>query len=100
MSRKLDFPTTMENLTHYYSLRYAPLEAGWTLEGWKHTVIGRKFTEIMVRVLEGVGIAPEGTFATARMLEDAATHLVNGGQQGLFTPMYLIVARKPLSVAA
>mmetsp|Transcript_30981 Transcript_30981/g.54344 ORF Transcript_30981/g.54344 Transcript_30981/m.54344 type:complete len:372 (-) Transcript_30981:44-1159(-) len=79
---------------------YAPLEAGWTIEGWKHTVIGRKFTEIMVRVLEGVGIAPEGTFATARMLEDAATHLVNGGQQGLFTPMYLIVARKPLSAAA
>mmetsp|Transcript_23272 Transcript_23272/g.32543 ORF Transcript_23272/g.32543 Transcript_23272/m.32543 type:complete len:248 (+) Transcript_23272:1-744(+) len=74
---------------------YRTLEADWTLDGWKHTVVGRKFTEIMVRVLETVGLAPEGSFATLQMLEDAATHLVKGGQQNLFTPMYLVVARKP-----
>mmetsp|Transcript_13137 Transcript_13137/g.25146 ORF Transcript_13137/g.25146 Transcript_13137/m.25146 type:complete len:373 (-) Transcript_13137:228-1346(-) len=74
---------------------YAPLEAGWTIEGWKHTVIGRKFTEIMVRTMEAVGIAPSGAYATAKMLEDAATHLVKGGQQDIFTPMYLVVGRKP-----
>jgi sterol 24-C-methyltransferase len=76
---------------------YQPLEAGWNLDGWKHTVIGRKFTEIMVRSLEAVGIAPKGSYATAKMLEDAATHLVKGGQQNLFTPMYLVIGRKPMN---
>jgi len=74
---------------------YHPLEAGWSIEGWKHTVVGRKITEIMVRVLEAAGVAPEGSFATAKMLEDAGTNLVKGGQQGIFTPMYLVVGRKP-----
>eukprot|EP00466_Bigelowiella_natans_P014819 jgi/Bigna1/66661/fgenesh1_pg.2_\ len=91
------------DLNHYAKEAYGPknipwyrtLEADWTLDGWKHTVVGRKFTEIMVRVLESIGIAAEGSFATLQMLEDAATHLVKGGQQDLFTPMYLVVARKP-----
>mmetsp|Transcript_1457 Transcript_1457/g.2070 ORF Transcript_1457/g.2070 Transcript_1457/m.2070 type:complete len:371 (-) Transcript_1457:210-1322(-) len=74
---------------------YGPLEAGWSIEGWKHTVVGRKITEILVRTLEAIGLAPQGAFATAKMLEDAATYLVMGGQQELFTPMYLVVARKP-----
>ncbi len=74
---------------------YQPLQAGWSLDGWKHTVIGRKFTEVMTWTMETLRIAPEGTYSTALMLEDAATHLVKGGEQNLFTPMYLIVARKP-----
>eukprot|EP00468_Gymnochlora_sp_CCMP2014_P012495 CAMPEP_0167758592 /NCGR_PEP_ID=MMETSP0110_2-20121227/10552_1 /TAXON_ID=629695 /ORGANISM="Gymnochlora sp., Strain CCMP2014" /LENGTH=346 /DNA_ID=CAMNT_0007644881 /DNA_START=125 /DNA_END=1165 /DNA_ORIENTATION=+ len=76
---------------------YAPLEAGWTIDGWKHTYVGRKITENLVRVMEAVGVAPEGSLDTALMLEDAARNLVAGGQQNLFTPMYLVIGRKPVA---
>jgi len=44
-----------------------------------------------------VGIAPGGTQKTADSLALAADCLVAGGQQKLFTPMYLMVGRKPES---
>lgn len=48
-------------------------------------------------LLEGIRIVPSGTRRTAESLGRAADALVEGGQKKLFTPMYLMVARKPVS---
>jgi sterol 24-C-methyltransferase len=59
------------------------------------TRIGRSVIHKFVGGLEMVGIAPVGTQKTADSLAVAADCLVAGGKEGLFTPMYLMVARKP-----
>jgi sterol 24-C-methyltransferase len=46
-------------------------------------------------VLEKVGIAPVGTKKTADALGTGAEALVAGARQKLFTPMYLMLGRKP-----
>ena len=57
---------------------------------------GRWAAHGAVGALEMVGLAPRGTRKTADSLAWAADCLVAGGKQKLFTPMYLMVARKPL----
>jgi sterol 24-C-methyltransferase len=42
-----------------------------------------------------IGLAPRGTQKTADSLALAADCLVAGGREKLFTPMYLMVGRKP-----
>ncbi|EEP79399.1 sterol 24-C-methyltransferase [Uncinocarpus reesii 1704] len=82
---------------------YAPLagefRAGGTL--WERltalrlTWMGRMAMSTLVGVLEGVRLAPPGTLDTLKVLSQGAEALVAGGREGLFTPMYLMVARKP-----
>jgi sterol 24-C-methyltransferase len=52
-------------------------------------------THKFVGVLEKIGVAPHGTQKTADSLALAADCLVAGAKEDLFTPMYLMVARKP-----
>ncbi|KAF2231643.1 putative sterol 24-c-methyltransferase [Viridothelium virens] len=59
------------------------------------TKVGRSSVHGFVGFLERFGIAPKGTQKTADSLAVAADCLVSGGQKKLFTPMYLMVARKP-----
>ena len=59
------------------------------------TKIGRLTMHNLIGGLERIGIAPKGTKKTADSLAVAADCLVAGGKQKLFTPMYLMVARKP-----
>jgi len=59
------------------------------------TKIGRGIIHRFVGALEKIGVAPEGTQKTADSLALAADNLVAGGREKLFTPMYLMVARKP-----
>jgi sterol 24-C-methyltransferase len=59
------------------------------------TKIGRSTASGALGLLEKVGIIPHGTAKTARSLELAADSLVAGGELKLFTPMYLMIARKP-----
>lgn len=59
------------------------------------TKIGRATVHRLVGALETIGIAPTGTQKTADSLALAADNLVAGGKDFLFTPMYLMVARKP-----
>lgn len=59
------------------------------------TRIGRFFVHNLVGGLERLGIAPKGTKKTADSLGVAADCLVAGGKEKLFTPMYLMIARKP-----
>lgn len=59
------------------------------------TRLGRMVVHNLVGGLEKVGIAPKGTKKTADSLAEAADCLVAGGKDKLFTPMYLMIARKP-----
>lgn len=59
------------------------------------TKIGRSLIHRLVGGLEWTGIAPKGTQKTADALAIAADNLVAGGRGKLFTPMYMMIARKP-----
>lgn len=61
------------------------------------TKIGRGAVHRLVGALEMVGIAPRGTQKTADSLAKAADALVAGGREKLFTPMYMMIAKKPLA---
>lgn len=56
---------------------------------------GRGLVHRFVGALETIGLMPRGTQKTADSLAVAADCLVAGGEKKLFTPMYLMVGRKP-----
>ncbi|MDE2850652.1 MAG: methyltransferase domain-containing protein [Acidobacteriota bacterium] len=56
---------------------------------------GRWFTARATSLLELMRIAPAGTGEAARILNVAADSLVEAGVAGIFTPSFLIHARKP-----
>ncbi|CAJ2507916.1 Uu.00g091020.m01.CDS01 [Anthostomella pinea] len=56
---------------------------------------GAMVTARLLGLLETVGIAPAGIKRTVDSMGEGADALVTGGKQGLFTPMYLMVGRKP-----
>jgi len=62
---------------------------------FRMTKFGRGVIHRFIGVLELLGIAPGGTQKTADSMALAADCLVAGGKKDLFTPMYLMVARKP-----
>lgn len=81
---------------------------------WRMSWSGKFVTHHALRLLEAVGLVPKGTWEVGETLKTAADALVKGGQQKvrrealhvsvlltgclqLFTPMYLVVARKPAS---
>jgi sterol 24-C-methyltransferase len=59
------------------------------------TTWGRAIAHNVAGFLETLGLAPAGTKKTADSLALAADCLVAGGREKLFTPMYLMVGRKP-----
>ncbi|TQS34327.1 hypothetical protein Golomagni_05294 [Golovinomyces magnicellulatus] len=82
---------------------YYPLAGDFSMMGsiWdfiviaRMTKVGRGLAHRFVGVLENLGLAPEGTQKTADSLAMGADCLVTGGKEKLFTPMYLMIARKP-----
>jgi len=76
---------------------YSSFEGGLTLSQFPHTRFGRFCTNTMCSVMETVGLAPKGTAETARMLGTTGTALADSGAAGIFTPMYMFIARKPLA---
>jgi sterol 24-C-methyltransferase len=88
---------------------YWPLDSG----SWRHaqslgdlattfrmSKVGRVFTHGMISAMEMVRLAPPGTARTSQSLITAAEALVEGGKRKLFTPMFLMVGRKPLKTEA
>lgn len=59
------------------------------------THLGRGLVHRFVGALEVIGVAPKGTQKTADSLAQGADCLVSGGKEQLFTPMYLMIGRKP-----
>ncbi|KAG7291940.1 C-24(28) sterol reductase [Staphylotrichum longicolle] len=59
------------------------------------THTGRRAVHVFTGLLETIGLAPKGTKKTADSLAKGADGLVAGAKKDLFTPMYLMVGRKP-----
>lgn len=87
---------------------YWPLDAGgwryasglWDVLGtFRMTPWGRWLAHGFMGALEALRLAPPGTKKTGDSLAQAAEALVQGGKEGLFTPMFLMVARKPLQTS-
>ncbi|KAL5197178.1 hypothetical protein ABZP36_000690 [Zizania latifolia] len=77
---------------------YLPLDPSrFSLSSFRLTSVGRMITRTMVKALEYVGLAPEGSERVSNFLEKAAEGLVEGGKKEIFTPMYFFLVRKPLS---
>nr|CAD1844787.1 unnamed protein product [Ananas comosus var. bracteatus] len=55
---------------------------------------------ILLSVLTFLRIAPKGVVEVHEMLYETAIHLTRGGETGIFTPMHMILCRKPLLAAA
>lgn len=62
---------------------------------FRTTKLGRMMTHQLVKNLERFGLAPKGSLEVSSMLERAADGLVAGGKQGIFTPLFFFLARKP-----
>ncbi|KAJ2161940.1 Delta(24)-sterol C-methyltransferase [Coemansia sp. RSA 552] len=65
------------------------------IQGFARSQVGRVFTTNAVKLMEKVGIAPQGTVQIQDVLLTASDGLVSGAKLEIFTPMYLIVGRKP-----
>jgi len=63
---------------------------------WGTSWSGMLITHSSMWVLEKLGLLPKGTLTVVKSLKYARTGLVAGGITKLFTPMYLVVSRKPL----
>lgn len=82
---------------------YYPLAGSWKhmASAWdlftiaRMTWWGRGLAHRFLGAFEKVGVIPKGTQKTADSLALAADCLVKGGELKLFTPMYLMVGRKP-----
>lgn len=82
----------------YYPLegKLSNCQTPWDLlTTFRMTKVGRFITQTAIGMMERVRFAPKGTQQVGAALETAADALVAGGQQKLFTPMYLAIAKKP-----
>ena len=59
------------------------------------TPIGRALTNVALRIGERLRVVPEGTATVSTLLNRGADALVEGGESGVFTPMFFFLARKP-----
>jgi sterol 24-C-methyltransferase len=75
---------------------YSSLQGGMSLQTLPHTKIGTRITHSAVSVMETLGIAPKGSTGIHTFLLKARDSLQLGGETGIFTPMYFILARKPV----
>ncbi|KAK4804272.1 hypothetical protein SAY86_004089 [Trapa natans] len=70
---------------------------------WSRLKMGRIAywrNHIVVTVLAWLGIAPKGVVDVHEMLFKTADFLTRGGETGIFTPMHMILCRKPEQAAA
>jgi len=75
---------------------YDPFEPRYTVAGFKTTPIGIKLTNLAVKTMEAVKLAPAGSALMHDNLSVGAVTLFEAGKTGIFTPMLLCVGQKPL----
>lgn len=80
--------------------RYNTLGTTFSIRDFRFTKTGRHAAGVAVWLLEKLRIAPQGTKRLHSLLNSAAKCLVEGGEMGLFTATYFVLARKPLDAAA
>ena len=69
--------------------------SGMSVATFRSSRIGRWLTQYSVRALETLRIAPKGSARVAATLNLCAAAMAEAGRLGIFTPMYLVHARKP-----
>lgn len=57
--------------------------------------LGRMFADRFLGTLETLRVVPKGSTEVSLMLSAAAESLIAGGELGIFTPNYFLLARKP-----
>lgn len=91
-ARKVGFEVVMEkNLAVHHD---DPAAGPW----WTRLEVGKISqwrSHIVVTVLSALRIAPKGIVDVHDMLCQSADHLCRGGETGIFSPMYIILCRKP-----
>jgi len=75
---------------------YLPLSGSLSISGFKHTRWGRWLSNKTLSWLEWAHIAPKGSTEVSNILCDTAEQLVKGGELGIFSPAWFILARKPV----
>lgn len=66
-----------------------------SLSSLKSSPVGAKVTHSLCWALETMRLAPKGTTRVSSVLQKGAIGLIDGGKMDAFTPMYLLVGRKP-----
>ncbi|GLT34390.1 hypothetical protein SLA2020_089080 [Shorea laevis] len=87
-ARKVGFEVVKEK-----DLAKPPAQPWWTRLKMGRIAYWRN--HILVTVLSALGIAPKGTVDVHEMLFNTADYLTRGGETGIFTPMHMILCRKP-----
>ncbi len=74
---------------------YSTLKSGWSLKQIRQTKASRNIMKGIFTVSEAIGLVKKGVVKTQKILLVAADSLVQAGEKGIFTPMYLIIVSKP-----
>ncbi|KAL9644356.1 hypothetical protein ABK040_005814 [Willaertia magna] len=76
---------------------WSPLDNnGWELINWSQRKYGRWIIHKLIGLLETVGLLPESSQKSYEFLRAGADGLLAGGLEGIFTPSYAVIAKKPL----
>ncbi|KAF2297984.1 hypothetical protein GH714_006847 [Hevea brasiliensis] len=87
-ARKVGFDVVKEK-----DLAKPPAQPWWTRLKMGRIAYWRN--HILITILAALGIAPKGTVDVHEMLFRTADYLTKGGDTGIFTPMHMILCRKP-----
>lgn len=85
----------MSILADYNEPWYFTLKGNFSMRGFRMTRSGRWITHKFVYLLEFLRIAAPGSADVASLLNFTADALVEGGELGIFTPMFFMLLRKP-----
>lgn len=69
--------------------------SGVSWASFRRTRAVRFITRAMLKTLEALRVVPQGSARVSGFLGQAANGLVKGGNEGIFTPMFFVLARKP-----
>lgn len=67
----------------------------WVLPGFQFNPVVFKIFPYLLQALETIRVVPQGTSKTQVMLQAGGVGCERGGATGVFTPMWLMVGRKP-----
>jgi len=90
-----DLAATVVEVQPWYML----LMSSWNplSQRFQFNPVGAVLTNVAIATLEFVRLAPAGTVQTQKVLQACGFALRNAGQIGIYTTMYLMVGRKPVS---
>jgi sterol 24-C-methyltransferase len=89
---------TTHNNTSYVESWETPLMPSYNplSQRFQFNPVGAVLTNLAIRVLEGIRLAPAGTLKTQQILQAGGFALRDAAQANIFTTAYLLVGRKPM----